>query len=80
LQKTLANVSQTVQKTIHGFFDIVIRTPLTHIPALRGIWTSCPATRFSNDSHFQWLTATENGGTYLYRAQPAEKHGFSTGC
>jgi hypothetical protein len=48
--------------------------------SLHGIWTSCPATRFSNDSHFQWLTATENGGTSMYRAQPVEKQGFSTGC
>jgi hypothetical protein len=63
LQKTLANFWQAVEKTIHGFFDFVIRK-----------------TRFSNDSHFQWLTATENGGTGMYRAQPAEKHGFSTGC
>jgi len=51
-----------LKKTIHGFFNIVIRK-----------------TRFSNDSHFQWLTAIENGGTSMYRAQPAEKQSFSTG-
>jgi len=69
-----------LKKTIHGFFNIDIRTPLARIPAFRGIWTSCPATRFSNVSHFQWLTATENGGTSMYRAPPAEKQGFSTSC
>jgi hypothetical protein len=37
-------------------------------------------TWFSNDSHFQWLSATENGGTSMYRTQPVEKQGFSTGC
>jgi hypothetical protein len=36
--------------------------------------------RFSNGSHFQWPAAIENGGTSVYRAQPAEKHGFSTAC
>jgi len=61
-----------VEKAIHGFFNIVIRTPLARIPRqllavsqvlahtlkidwLRGIWTSCPAAWFSNDSHFPWL-------------------------
>jgi len=95
----------SVEKTIRGFFNIAIRTPLLRIAAVdsgilpsalranafgviqnrsrrfcRGIWTSCPAIRFSNGSHFQWPTAIENDGTSLYRAQPAEKHSFSTGC
>jgi hypothetical protein len=70
----------SVEKTIHGFFKIAIQKPLPRIPALRDIETSCPATRFSNGSHFQWLTAIENGGTSLCRAQPAEKQSFSTGC
>jgi len=30
--------------------------------------------------HFQWLTAIENGGTSLCRAQAAEKLRFSTAC
>ncbi len=71
---------QFVEKAIHGFFNIVNRTPLSRIPALRGIGTSCPATRFSIDSHFQWLEATDNGGTSMYRAQPVEKRCFSTRC
>jgi hypothetical protein len=65
-------------KAIQGFFNIVNRTPLSRIPALHGIWTSCPATRFSIDFHFRWLAATENGGTSLYRAQLVEKRCFST--
>jgi len=28
---------QSVEKAIHGFFNIVIRTPLSRILALRGI-------------------------------------------
>jgi len=28
---------------------------------------------FSNDSHFQWLTATENAGTSMYREQQAAR-------
>jgi hypothetical protein len=39
----------SVKKAVLGFFNIAIRTPLSRIPALRGIETSCPATRFSND-------------------------------
>jgi hypothetical protein len=46
----------------------------------RGIETSCPATRFSNGSHFQWLTAIKNDGTSLCRAQHVEKRSFSTSC
>jgi hypothetical protein len=69
-----------VEKVIHDFFNLAIRTPLTRIPALRDIETSCPATWFSNGSHFQWLIAIENGGTSLCRAQPAEKQSFSAGC
>jgi hypothetical protein len=28
---------------------------------------------FSNDPHFQWLTATENAGTSMYREQQAAR-------
>jgi hypothetical protein len=37
--------------------------------------------RFSNDSHFRWLAATENGGTWMYRTQPVEiaMHGYFNG-
>jgi len=61
-------------------FSRTIRTPFARIPALRGIEMSCPATRFSDGSHFQWLAAMENGGTSLYRAQLVEKQSFSTSC
>jgi len=37
-------------------------------------------TWFSNDSHFQWHAAIENGGTSLYRAHSVEKQCFSTEC
>jgi len=37
-------------------------------------------TRFSNGSHFQGLSAIENSGTSMYRAQHAEKHRFSACC
>jgi hypothetical protein len=58
---------QVVEKAVHGFFNIAIPTPLSRIPALRGIETSCLATWFSNGSHFQWLAAIKNDGTSLYR-------------
>jgi hypothetical protein len=36
--------------------------------------------RFSDGFHFQWLAATENDGTSMYRTQLAEKQSFSTSC
>jgi hypothetical protein len=65
---------------LRGFFNIVFRTPLARVPARRDIWTSCPATGFSKDSHFLELAVVKNGGTSLYRQQLAEKQRFSTNC
>jgi hypothetical protein len=63
----------SVEKAVRGFSNFTIGTPLSRIPALRGIETSCLATRFSNGAHYRWLAAINNGGTSMYRAQPAEK-------
>ncbi|WP_456373159.1 hypothetical protein [Thiolapillus sp.] len=39
-----------------------------------------PENAISRFLHFQWLTATENGGISLYRTQAVEKLRFSTAC
>ncbi|WP_456380354.1 hypothetical protein [Thiolapillus sp.] len=42
--------------------------------------TTEPENAISRFLHFQWLTATENGGISLYRTQAVEKLRFSTAC
>jgi hypothetical protein len=54
--------NRLLKKPSMAFFNIAIRTPLSRIPAPRGIETSCLETAFSNCSHFQWLSAIKNVG------------------
>jgi len=44
---------QNVEKVIDDLSIHAIRTPLSRIPALRGIETSCPAMRFPDRAHFR---------------------------
>jgi len=64
---------------MHGIF-LVEQTYILLKKAIHGFFNIVTRKAwFSNDSHFQWHAAIENGGTSLYRARPAEKRCFSTG-